>query len=114
MKRFQFYLSTVLVFIFFNAIVYAQELPTLGIMDVVAKEGVTEDETAYLTNLVFNGAYEYGKNKYMIIDKESRDKLLKEHHFVFTSSCDSIECVIEAGNYLSSDYMIAGTLEKEK
>ena len=114
MKKLNLYFSIVLVFIFFNAIVYAQELPTLAIMDVVAKEGVTEDETMYLTHLVFDGAYKHGKNKYMIIDKESRDKLLKEHQFAFTNSCYSKECVIEAGNYLSSDYMIAGTLEKYK
>lgn len=96
----------------FCNLVFSQELSTLGIMDVVPREGVSEASASIITDIFFDTVFNLGSNKYNIIDREMRDTLLLEHQFAISDLCDEVNCAIEAGKYLSADYMLISNFAK--
>ena len=91
---------------------YAEDKNVLGIMDLVAKEGVTQSDASILTDFVFDAAYNFGREKYTIIARDKRDELLEEHKFTFSDLSNEMENTLRAGEYLSADYMIVGSFTK--
>ena len=110
----QRYLSILFMFALLPMSLYAQSgnKKTLGILDLVAKEGVTQSDASILTDFVFDAAYKFGREKYKIIARGQRDELLEEHGFSFSDLCDEVTCAIQAGKYLSADYVIVGSFTK--
>ncbi len=109
MKGIRSIFIVMLTLIVFHVAVFAQDFPTLGIMDIVAKQGVSTDDTSMLTDLIFHHTYHIGSDKYNIIARDLRDKLLEEHKIALSGLCDDVSCALEAGNYLAADYMMVGS-----
>ncbi len=84
----------------------------LGIMDLVAKKPISKNDASILTDFIFDAVYKYGRSEYAIISRSDRERLLKEHEFSQSDLCDSIECALEIGRYLSADYIIVGSFTK--
>ena len=108
----KYYLPILFVLALLPMSLYAGDKNVLGIMDLVAKEGVTQSDASILTGFVFDAAYKFGRGKYTIIARGQRDALLEEHEFSFTDLCDEVTCAIEAGKFLSADHVIVGSFTK--
>ena len=83
----------------------------LGIMDLAA-EGVSKADASILTNFVYDAAFNYGRDKYRIIDRSKRDALLDEGTWVYSDECDTSACAVEVGKLLVADRMIFGSFSK--
>jgi hypothetical protein len=91
---------------------FSEDLPTLGIMDLAAREGVSKANSSIITDFLFDSVYTYGNDQYRIIDRDVRDLLLEEHEFSQTDVCDAISCALEVGKYLAADYILIGSFAK--
>ena len=111
MKAMKILLAFVLFFSFAN-IVLSQDLSTLGILDMVPAEGVSESGASILTDIVFDTVFELGSDKYIIIDRQIRDELLSEQKFALSDLSDNLDNALEAGKYLSADYMLLSSFAK--
>ena len=111
MKTMKILLAAVLFFGFTN-IVLSQDMSTLGIMDVVPAEGVSESGASVLTDIVFDTVFELGGDRYNIIDRQNRDELLSEQQFALSDLSDEVGSALEAGKYLSADYMLISSFAK--
>ena len=85
---------------------------SLGILDLVAKQGVSKADASALTDFVYDAAYKLGKEKYTIIARNQRDAVLAEHEFSLSDACDEQKCALQVGEYLAADYVIAGAFQK--
>ncbi len=108
----KYYLSILFVVALLPMNLYAEDKNILGIMDLVAKEGVTQADASILTEFVFDAAYKFGREKYTIIARDQRDKLLEEYKFTFSDLSDDLTSTLQAGKYLSADYMVVGSFTK--
>ena len=99
-----------LVFGFLSLVVSAQS--TLGILDVVGKQGVSKADASALTDFVYDAAYKLGKDKYTIIARNQRDAVLQEQEFSLSDACDEQRCALQVGRYLAADYVITGTFQE--
>ncbi len=108
----KYYLSILFMVALLPMSLYAGDKNILGIMDLVAKEGVAQSDASILTDFVFDAVYKFGREKYTIIARGQRDYLLEEHEFSFTDLCDEVSCAIQAGKYLSADHVIVGSFTK--
>ena len=81
----------------FTNIAFSQNLPTLGIMDMVPAEGVSESGASILTEIVFDTVFELGGDRYNIIDSQNRDELLSEQQFALSDLSDELGSALEAG-----------------
>jgi hypothetical protein len=102
-------LIIIIAFTFLSYISYSEDIPVLGIMDIVLREGISESEAGFVSDFVFNSVYKYGKAKYRIISRESRDSILKEQEFGLSVMCDESSCAIKIGKFLQAQYMIFGS-----
>jgi len=91
---------------------FSQDLPTLGIMDLAPREGVSKATSSVVTDFLFDSVYSYSSDQYRIIDRHMRDLLLEEHEFSETDICDDVSCALEVGKYLAADYMLIGSFAK--
>ena len=85
---------------------------TLGIMDLSAKEGVSEGDADAVTDFVFGAVYKFAGDQYRIIARNLRDTLLTEQQFALSGLCDDVTCALEVGKYLAAEYMLVGTFTK--
>lgn len=86
----------------------AQDLPTVAIMEF-EPSGMSETDAANITSRF---SYEFSKtNRFRITEREMMEKILDEQEFQL-SGCTSSECVVEVGQLLSVQYMIAGKVTK--
>ena len=111
MKALKVFMAGVLFFCFTN-IAFSQDLSTLGIMDVAPAEGVSESGASVLTDIVFDTVFELGSERYNIIDRQIRDELLSEQRFALSDLSDEVGSALEAGKYLSADYMLISSFAK--
>ena len=85
---------------------------TIGVLDISAKQGVSEMEADIVTDFVYDALYSYSNEKYDIISRQNREAILDEHKFSLSGLCDDTKCAIEVGRYLSADFVIIGTFTK--
>jgi hypothetical protein len=111
LKTMKIILAAVLFFCFTN-ILLSQDLSTLGILDMVPAEGVSESGASVLTDIVFDTVFELGSDRYNIIDRQIRDELLSEQQFALSDLSDEVGSALEAGKYLSADYMLISSFAK--
>ncbi|MBU4445177.1 SUMF1/EgtB/PvdO family nonheme iron enzyme [bacterium] len=94
-----------IIFLLSNAL-FAQQLTTLAVLDFEGL-GITESEAKALTNrlrsvLVNTGAYQ-------VVERGKMDAILDEQGFQL-SGCTSEECVVEVGQLLGVQKMLAGSI----
>ena len=82
---------------------------TLGIMDLSAKGGVSEEDADAVTDFILNSLFNIANQRYKIIAREQRDALLAEQKFALSDFSDDVEGALEVGKYLEAEYMIVGT-----
>ena len=113
MKILKIFLVSLILVSFFN-LAFSQDLDleTLGILDVVPQEGVSESGASIVTDIVFDTVFKLSSDRYNIIDRKMRDELLIEHQFAVSDLCDDVSCALEAGRYLSADYMLISSFAK--
>jgi hypothetical protein len=111
MKPLKVFLAAFL-FLCFTNIAFSQNLPTLGIMDMIPAEGVSESGASILTDIVFDTVFELGGDRYYIIDRQNRDELLSEQQFALSDLSDELGGALEAGKYLSADYILISSFAK--
>ena len=111
MKALKVFMACV-VFFYFTTVVFSQDMSTLGIMDVVPAEGASESEASVLTDIVFDTVFELGRDRYNIIDRQIRDELLSEQQFALSDLSDEVGSALEAGQFLSADYMLISSFAK--
>jgi hypothetical protein len=105
-------LPAFILLICFTNIAFSQNLPILGIMDMVPAEGVTESGASILTDIVFDTVFDLGGDSYHIIDRQNRDELLSEQQFALSDLSDELGGALEAGKYLSADYILISSFAK--
>ncbi len=85
----------------------AKAKPAVAVVDLQAKEGVSEDIASmisdYLRTQLFN------TNKYILVTRENMETILKEQNFQL-SGCTSQECVVQMGRMLGVSKVFTGTL----
>lgn len=87
---------------------FSDELPTVAIMQFEAS-GMSETDAANITSRF---SYELSRvNRFRITEREMMEQILQEQQFQL-SGCTSSECVVEVGQLLSVQYMIAGEITK--
>ncbi len=90
----------------------ASSQSSLGILDIVAKQGVSKADASAVTDFVYDAAHKFGKERFSIIALSQRDSVLEEYGFAPPDLCDEQKCAQEAGEYLTADYVIAGTFRQ--
>ena len=88
----------------------AQDLLSVGILDIVAEDGILLDEAKYITGFFYNCTEAHGSENYSLIDQESLYKVQYEQQLDLPYVCAESTCACELGSLLAADYMIIGTL----
>ncbi len=85
----------------------AKAKPAVAVVDLQAKEGVSKDIAAmlsdYLRTQLFN------TDRYIMVTRENMEAILKEQNFQ-QSGCTSQECVVQMGQMLGVSKIFTGTL----
>ena len=98
--------KTFLIFLVVFLKIQAQDLPVVAIMNFDAS-GISETDAA---NITTRFGYELSRaNQFVIIEREKMETILDEQEFSL-SGCTSSECVVEIGQLLNVEYMIAGKI----
>lgn len=103
-------ISRMLSFIIFVAFsLFAQERSRVGVLDFVAKNGVSEGDAEVIgelfrSELVASGAYD-------VLDRANMGTILEEQEFQQTG-CTEAECAVQIGQMLNMEYMIYGSAMK--
>ncbi len=87
-------------------------IKVVGIVDLKAKEGISNSIASSLSDLLNHYVFKYGSSKYKIISRNSREILLKEQEFALSSASDSISNALEMGRLLAATYMVFGNVGK--
>ena len=86
----------------------AQDGVRIGVMDLVS-ETVSEAETRILSNRLRIELVRTGE--FTVIERERMDLILEEQGFQM-SGCVAVECIVEIGQLLGMEKMIAGNIDK--
>ncbi len=86
--------------------VYAQEKQSVAILDFEGL-GISDTEVRALTNRLRGNLVNTGK--YQLIERGKMDEILKEQGFQL-SGCTSEGCMVEAGQLLGVELMLAGSI----
>ena len=98
-----------LLFIFlFPFSLHAKDKMVLAIMDFKAK-GVPDTLAGQISELIRMEMINTGQ--YKVLEREQMDKILKEQEFQQTG-CTDVSCAIQAGQLLSADKMLIGSVMK--
>lgn len=96
--------------LYYVPISFAQDLLSVGILDIVAGDGISIDEAKYITHSFYYCAETHDFQNYSLIDQESLYKVQNEHQLDLPYLCEEPTCACELGSLLAADYMIIGTL----
>ena len=89
---------------------YAQDKPTLVVMDLKAMGGITKDDAAILSERLRSALTKTGK--YTILSREEMDNIVKEAKFQMSDMCDDTKCFAEIGGALGAKKMVTGNIGK--
>ncbi|MCH7859448.1 MAG: DUF2380 domain-containing protein, partial [Candidatus Marinimicrobia bacterium] len=89
-------------------LLYAQEKPTLAVLEFDGF-GISTQEVAALSNRLRTNLTQLGT--YRIIERGLMQQILLEQDFQLTG-CTSDECAVEIGQLLGAQFMLAGSIGK--
>jgi hypothetical protein len=102
------YLS-IFIFLFIVPISQAQNSNlTIAVIDL-DPTGISNNEAQFLSNRLRTELFETGK--FQVVEREKMNTILKEQGFQ-QSGCTTVECVIEIGQLLNVNVMVAGSIGK--
>lgn len=84
--------------------------PSLAILDFQSSGEVSSGESSTLTNR-FRGLL-VNTQAFTVLEREEMAEILKEQDFVLTDACNTQECVVEVGQLLGAQRIIAGHIGK--
>ena len=87
-----------------------QEKKTAAVLDFMVISGITKDEAAALTSK-FRSSLAKTK-KYLILERNDMEAILKEQDFSMTDNCNSSECAVEVGKLLAAEKIVLGDVGK--
>jgi TolB-like protein len=94
--------------LFFAGISWSQEKPAIAILDFEA-QGVGQNEANVLTERI--RAELFKTDKYRVMERSKMQEIFGEWGFQ-QAICNESECIVEAGNILGVEQMIAGSVQK--
>lgn len=98
-------LATLLIFV---SLVTARDLPVVAVMNF-DESGMSKTDAA---NITARFGFELSRaNRFTIIEREKMEAILDEQGFQ-QSGCTASECIVEAGQLLNVEYMVAGKVTK--
>jgi hypothetical protein len=87
-----------------------KDKPTCAVLTLDAKGGISQEESALLTDRF---AAEFDKlGRYQILNRSKMKEILDQQNFARSESCSAAECAVEAGKLLAAQKMIYGTVGK--
>ncbi len=82
-------------------------IKTVAISDLEA-HGITESEAATLTDVLRNKLIETGK--YQVMERSQMKAILEEQAFQQSGTCTDQECIVEMGQILGIEQIVAGSI----
>jgi TolB-like protein len=86
--------------------VFAQEKPIMTVLDFVTN-GVSKSEMRTIISFLSSALFK--TDKFIVIDIQERDSLLREMEFSM-SGCSNETCLLEIGRLLSAQYIVTGNI----
>ncbi len=83
---------------------------TIAVLNFVNSGGVNKNEISILTNRFNN--YMVTAGTYEVLERQKMEEVLKEQDFSMSDNCNSSECAVQVGKWLSVEYMVAGEIGK--
>ena len=110
-------ITSFMLLIFFTGISTAQEaqstpapaIPTIAVHTLEAR-GISEDEAATLTDVLRSKLME--TKKYVVMERSQMEAILEEQAFQQSGACTDKECMVEMGQVLGIQQIIAGSIGK--
>lgn len=88
----------------------AQAAENIAVLDLIAKNGLTQAEASTLTDRVRSLVIRNGQ--YQILERENIERILKEQGFQSTQSCEDTQCSLEIGRLLAVKQIMTGSVSK--
>ncbi|MBT9546399.1 MAG: hypothetical protein IV090_13505 [Candidatus Sericytochromatia bacterium] len=88
----------------------AQAAENIAVLDLIAKNGLTQAEASTLTDRVRSLVIRHGQ--YQILERENIERILKEQGFQSTQNCEDTECSLEIGRLLAVKQIMTGSVSK--
>lgn len=85
------------------------KLPTIAVNNLEA-QGVTESEAATLSDVLRNKLINTGK--YQVMERGEMETILKEQAFQSSGACNEAACIVEMGQVLGIQQVLAGSIGK--
>ncbi len=98
----------------YTQIIFAQDgqtakIPTIAVNNLEA-QGVTENEAATLSDVLRNKLINTGK--YQVMERGEMETILKEQAFQSSGACSEAACIVEMGQVLGIQQVLAGSIGK--
>lgn len=84
-----------------------EKLETVAIQNLEAR-GISENEAATLTDVLRNNIMNTGK--YQVMERNEMESILKEQAFQQSGACSDEACIVEMGQVLGIEKIIAGSI----
>jgi TolB-like protein len=88
----------------------AQAAENIAVLDLIAKNGLTQAEASTLTDRVRSLVIRHGQ--YQILERENIERILKEQGFQSTQNCEDTQCSLEIGRLLAVKQIMTGSVSK--
>lgn len=86
-----------------------QKIPTIAVNNLEA-QGITENEAATLSDVLRNKLINTGK--YQVMERGEMETILKEQAFQQSGACSEAACIVEMGQVLGIEQVLAGSIGK--
>src|SRR6185503_19568791 len=80
----------------------------IAVMSLKAESGVEVSAGNLMTDMFRTALYETGR--FGVMNREDMDSILKEIKFQQSGACDATACIVEMGQALGVDRMVAGSI----
>ncbi|MFH0921114.1 MAG: CsgG/HfaB family protein [Fibrobacterota bacterium] len=104
-----FYKTIILSGVFFAALLQAADIPSLAVNDLEAR-GITKDEALVLSDKLRSEIIQTGV--FRLLERGKMDEILKEQGFQKSGACNESSCMIEMGQLLGVENLVAGSIGK--
>jgi hypothetical protein len=89
---------------------FAQTKKPLVAINNLEARGITADEAATLTDVMRSEMINTGK--FRVMERSQMESILKEQGFQQTGACNNEQCMVEMGQLLGAENMVAGSIGK--
>jgi hypothetical protein len=89
---------------------FAQSKKPLVAVNNLEARGITADEAATLTDVMRSEMINTGK--FRVMERSQMESILKEQGFQQTGACNNEQCMVEMGQLLGAENMVAGSIGK--